>query len=263
MHTFLFALASTTLLACAASSPADETGTGGGGGGKADDTTSSCPVAGNADKILAAIEGGGNCRTASGIAEACAYGSSLDVQFVAAATDVCSTGFDAMPTAMRATYDSLVSRCGDKFASESGTLYRSMAAFCTLEVTHLFAMLFPEADAAEPVVPFEPECPVDLSDEEKIEEAIRKAPYCALAADVADRCAWLSSIDVQFTAAASETCTSGLDAMTAADKATRDGLYARCGESFSEFSGTLGTAMTAHCSLQVDVVFDSLYSPVE
>src|SRR5436190_17242213 len=105
MRTFLFAFASAALVACAASPTDQHQGGTGGGGGKGDDATETggCPVTeSDADKIIAAIEGGGSCYTAAGIAESCAWGSSIDVQFVSAATDVCSTGFATMPAAAKA-----------------------------------------------------------------------------------------------------------------------------------------------------------------
>src|SRR5690606_34527187 len=100
MRPTLFAISSLLLVACATTSPADERETSG-PGGKADDghtqEIARCPIEreAGAEEILAAIEGGGSCYVAAGIAEACAWGSSIDVQFVAAATEVCSSGFDA------------------------------------------------------------------------------------------------------------------------------------------------------------------------
>jgi len=263
MRTLLFAALSSALVACAAS-PADPNPQGGGVGGKGDDATeSSCPEGlDDADKILAAIEGGGNCYVASGIAESCAYGSSLDVQFVAAATDVCGSGFDVMPADVRAIYESLLDRCGAKFAEEEGTLYRSATAFCQLEITHLMATLYPEADASEPTVQWSASCPVESGDATQVEEAISAAPYCGLAADTAEACAWGSGIDGSFISAASEVCNAAAE-MTAEDAATRDRLFDLCGERFADEGGSLGRSMVGYCGLQVTVIFDSLYSPVE
>ena len=263
MRHFLFAFASTALVACAAS-PADEQGGGGaGGGGKADDSESSCPVDGfDADKILEAIEGGANCYTAAGIAESCAFGSSLDVQFVASATDVCSAGFSAMPAGIRQTYDALMSRCWEKYENQEGTLYRSAAAYCTLEVTRLAATLYPHESTAEPKVAYTEECPVDATDADKIQSAIEAAGYCGLAADIAGSCAWGSGIDLQFTAAASEKCTAGIE-LSDADEALRDSLYTACSDHFADEGGSLGRSMVSFCALQVNVMFESLYSPVE
>jgi hypothetical protein len=260
MRAFLFAFASTALLACAASPADDQGGPGGGGGGKADDGESSCPVDGDADKILEAIEGGGNCYTAAGIAESCAYGSSLDVQFVAAATEVCSAGFGAMDAGTRQTYDYLVQRCWEKYENQEGTLYRAMAAHCTLEVTRLAATLFPASSTPEPRVAYTEECPVDGSNAEAISAAIERSTYCGQAADIAESCAFGSSIDVQFTASASEKCTVE---MNDADELLRDSLYRGCAQRFADEGGTLGRSMVAFCSLQVNVMFEALYSDVE
>jgi len=236
-------------------------GSGGRGGGKADDVTSDCPVDLDPDKILEAIEGGGNCYTASGIAESCAFGSSLDVQFVAAATDVCAAGFDALPSGLRLIYDDLVERCGAKYASEMGTLYRSAAAFCQLEVTTLFAALYPASEMPEPVVAYTaPECPFDLSDADAITSAIADAGSCQASSETAERCMWGSSIDLGFTSEASAACTT--HELSAEDQATRDRLYAACEDRNTE-GGTLGRSIVAYCALHVDVIFDSPYSPVE
>jgi hypothetical protein len=254
------ALTSAVFAACA-TSPADEGGSGG-GGGKADGE-SSCPVEGDAEKVLDAIERGGNCYTAVKIAESCAWGSSIDVQFVSAATDVCARGFSAMSADAKTDYKTLVERCGGKYANEPGTLYRSMAAFCQLEVTSFFNTLYPEPETSQPAVPYTATCPAPESDPEKIQQAIAGAASCSQAADVAEACAWGSSIDVQFVATASETCAGSLSAMTAADKALRDKLGNACVTALSEEGGTLGQSMIAFCQLHVDVVFDALYAPVE
>jgi len=259
MRPLLFVMTSLFAAACA-TTPADEAGGTGGPGGKADDTTSSCPVDGGADAIIAAIEGGGSCYTAAGIAEACAFGSSIDVQFVSAATEVCARGFGAMSAEARADHDALIERCSAKFADAEGTLYRSMTMFCQLEVTHLFSTLYPAAESTEPVVAYSETCPVADSDAEAIEAAIAGAEYCGQAADIAEACAWGSSIDVQFVAAASATCAPTL---TEDDVLLRDRLHAGCAAAFADEGGTLGRSMVAYCGLQVAVVLDSLYAPVE
>lgn len=265
LRPILLALSSLAFAACAAS-PADELGgSGGGGGGKADaDEVSACPVDGDADQILAAISNGGSCYTAAGIAEACAWGASIDVQFVSAAAEVCERGFGAMPASDQATYAELLERCVVKYADDDlGTLYQSMMMFCQLEVTKLYNQLYPEPETSEPAVPYTASCPVDGADAAAIEAAIAAAPSCGLAADVAEACAWGSSIDVQFSAIASEACSGSFADMTEADAALHGSLIEACTALYADEEGTLYRAMTAHCQLQVDVVFDAILSPVE
>ena len=239
------------------------TETVGPGRGKADGG-SSCPIADyDADRISAAIEGAGSCYTAAGIAESCAFGSSLDVSFVASATAICERGFGAMTATHKRAYDTLLGKCSAKFENESGTLYRSMNAFCDLEVTHLFNNLYPEPEYGEDAVAYTEDCPVAGSDPDKIEGAIRQAASCSSAANIAGACAWGSSIDTQFAAAASDLCSGETGELSTADAALHDQLIESCNALYTEGSGTLQLSVAAMCRVQVDVVFNSLAAEVE
>ncbi len=255
-------LASVLALAAACTGTGRSTDTVGNGHGKADGD-SSCPVEYDADKILAAIEGGGSCYVAAGIAESCAYGSSLDVQFVSAATEICQRGFDAMTATDKRTYETMLGKCAAKYADQDGTLYRSMNAFCTLEITELFTDFYPEPEYTDPAVPYEgASCPV-ASDPEKIESAISSASSCSSAADIAGACAWGSSIDTQFAGAASELCAGETGELSTADAALHDQLIASCNALYTEGSGTLQLSIAAMCRMRVDVVFNMLAAEVE
>lgn len=257
-----FHLASLIALAACTSNgrPLDSTGAG---RGKVDGA-SSCPIADyDADKISEAIDGAGSCYTAAGIAEACAFGSSLDVSFVASATAICERGFAAMTAAHKAAYETLLGKCGAKYENESGTLYRSMNAYCNLEVTHLFNQLYPEPEYGTDKVAYSEECPVAASDPDKIESAIRQASSCGSAALIARACAWGSSIDTQFSAAASDVCGGETGELGTADAALHAQLMESCSALYTEGSGTLQLAVAAMCRLQVDVVFNSLAAEVE
>ncbi len=258
MRTTLLALTSMFIAACATTPADDDVTAGGGGGGKADDATTSCPVSGGVDKIVAAIEKGGNCATAAGIAEACAYGSSADLELVDAATTVCSRGFGAMPAAVKADYDGLLGRCADKYADESGTMYLAITAFCQLDVTSLYNTLYPEPTTSQPAVPLSPECPIADANPDKVEAAIKRAHSCGQAADIAKACAWGSTIDLQFVEAAAPVC-SGSVSLSAADKALHDKLVDACTTKYEDLGGTLALSVTAFCGLDIDVVFANLY----
>ncbi len=255
-------LASLFALAAACTGEGRPIGPAGSAGSKADGD-SSCPVEYEADAILAAIEGGGSCYVASGIAESCAFGSSLDVQFVSAATEICQRGFDAMTAADKKLYESVLKKCADKYADVDGTLYRSMNAYCDLEVTKLFVEYFPEPDYGEAAVPYEEPCPVDASDTDKIAEAVSKASSCSSASSIASACAWGSSIDTQFAAAASEVCAGETGELSTADAALHDQLIEKCNALYTEGSGTLQLSVAAYCRVQVDVVFNTLAGEVE
>jgi hypothetical protein len=256
-------LASLLALAAACTGTGRPVDSVGNGHGKADGD-SSCPVTDyDADKIIAAIEGGGSCYVAAGIAESCAYGSSLDVQFVAAATELCQRGFDAMTDADTEAYETLLGHCAAKYRDTEGTLYRSMNAYCDLEVTQLFNDLFPEPEYGEPAVPYSESCPVVESDPDNIEHAISNASSCSSAASIAGACAWGSSIDTQFAGAASELCSGETGELSAADAALHDQLVESCNALYTEGSGTLQLSVAAMCRMHVDVVFNMLASEVE
>jgi hypothetical protein len=250
----LLGLGSLMFSACVATAPDDGAPGSRPGGGKADDGWGSCPVSG-ADEIIDAIAQAGNCYTAAELAEACAFGAGIDVQFVGEATAVCDRGFSAMTAVDKARYDGLLARCTQKYASESGSMYRSATAFCQLEVTRLFAELFPELEAGEPVVPFVKQCPINEGSPDQIVAAIERADSCWTASNLAEACAWGSLVDLQFTSAASQACsTSPLDAD---DLALRDELARACAARYDE-EGTMYRSMAAYCVLQVAVVLDAI-----
>lgn len=89
-----------------------------------------CPVSGaDLDGIVAAIEKA-SCAKAFAIMEACAFGSSADVQSGAAVVSVCQR---ALSPAARRTFSRESQACVEKYARQEGTMYRSMAAFCSAE----------------------------------------------------------------------------------------------------------------------------------
>lgn len=79
------------------------------------------------DAIIRAIETAPSCATAYKMAEACAFGSTADVQTTSIVIQKCEA---RMPQAQRAGYERAAKACHAKFASKDGTMYRSMAAFC-------------------------------------------------------------------------------------------------------------------------------------
>lgn len=229
-------------------------------GGKADDgAASSCPVEGGADEILAAIEGAGSCFSAAGIAEACAFGSNIDRSFVDAATTVCSSGFGEMSSADQERYAALLDRCVVTYQDFDGSLYRSLAAHCQLEVTRYFQILYPVTEIGEDAVPYTEACPVDAEDAEVIDAAIAEAPSCGTAADLVSQCGWGSSVDVLFAAAATEHCAAPSEEL----QPLYDELVTGCNELYQDEEGTLYKSLRAQCELQVAVIFDILDRDVE
>ena len=72
-----------------------------------------------------------SCREALEVMEACAYGASGDTGLGEIVVAKCKGDFLAkLNKAQRQTYDRGIKRCDGKYKNESGTMYRSMEAFC-------------------------------------------------------------------------------------------------------------------------------------
>jgi hypothetical protein len=82
----------------------------------------------------AMIEKSESCYAAKSLAEACAYGSSLDVMTAGTAYAVCDKELQNNKPSKKliSTLNSMNKMCNDKYAKEDGTMYRSMNAFCRL-----------------------------------------------------------------------------------------------------------------------------------
>jgi len=80
------------------------------------------------EAIVRAVETAPSCATAYKIAEACAFGSSADVQTAAIVIQKCEA---RMTAAQRAGYERASRACTAKYAGKDGTMYLSMAAFCS------------------------------------------------------------------------------------------------------------------------------------
>lgn len=94
-----------------------------------------CPD--SAEEVMTKIEEQTECYFAAKIARECAWGSSIDVQFVAAASEKC-VGFESkLSRSDKKIYKKLLNKCAKKYENEEGTMYRSMSAFCTLSVIEL------------------------------------------------------------------------------------------------------------------------------
>jgi hypothetical protein len=75
-----------------------------------------------------------SCYQASKIAEACAHGTSLDVRTAGEAYQVCAAELDGYKPnrVLKAQLLAMNKLCQKKFEKESGTMFRSMEAFCYL-----------------------------------------------------------------------------------------------------------------------------------
>jgi hypothetical protein len=97
-----------------------------------------CPVAG-AEATSDAIERAPSCAKAAEIYGLCTWGASMDIQFADVAIRKCEADFVARltPQQQRA-YDRAKTRCGRKYARESGTLDRSFEASCSVELAKTY-----------------------------------------------------------------------------------------------------------------------------
>jgi hypothetical protein len=100
-----------------------------------------CPIEENdLDKVVQAIEQTKQCYDGSVIAEACAWGSSADVQIAGAAAQKCKPKFDLTTAEGKndnQLYQRLLNLCAEKLAGE-GTLHLSFISYCQLSVAKLF-----------------------------------------------------------------------------------------------------------------------------
>lgn len=104
------------------------------------DPSGGCPIAlGELDAIVAAMQGK-SCMDAKDLAERCALGASGDVVTAGAASAICQKDFAKKPADQK-LFAALRARCNTKFVHEDGTMYRSAAAFCVLEVAALLSGL--------------------------------------------------------------------------------------------------------------------------
>jgi NaMN:DMB phosphoribosyltransferase len=97
-----------------------------------------CPVSG-AEATSEAIEQAPSCEKATEVYLLCTWGSSVDIQFADIAIGKCEADFLSKLTAQqRRTYDRAKQRCGRKYARESGTLYRSFEASCSVKLAKTY-----------------------------------------------------------------------------------------------------------------------------
>ena len=78
-----------------------------------------------------AVRKASTCRGALEIMEACAYGATGDTGLAGAVRERCEPEFlPKLSKAQKRAYDQEQRRCDQKYARQSGTMYRSFTAFC-------------------------------------------------------------------------------------------------------------------------------------
>jgi len=91
-------------------------------------------ISGEPDAFYEIISNAGSCYQASQLAQACAWGSSLDVQTAGAAYDVCDDELKSLEPSDKLTslLKQMGNACSEKYDNEDGTMYRSMSSYCYL-----------------------------------------------------------------------------------------------------------------------------------
>jgi hypothetical protein len=86
------------------------------------------------DVFQALIEKSTSCSAAVQLAEACAWGSSMDVSTAGIAYGVCEKEFNAQkPTkALQKLLGTMKQACTAKYDKKAGTMYRSFNSYCHL-----------------------------------------------------------------------------------------------------------------------------------
>jgi len=87
-----------------------------------------------------------SCYSASEIADACALGAGGDVYTAGQAVSRCERDMPVMSKADASMYSTLNDKCTEKYSTMEGSMYRSMEAFCHLQVTRLFLSLLTHAE---------------------------------------------------------------------------------------------------------------------
>lgn len=91
-----------------------------------------CPIRGDLDAIAAMLRKAPSCDRAVQTFKDCEFGSSGDVALGEAVRERCEDGFlHALTRAQRAAYEQKQRDCDNKYAKDSGTMYRSFEAFCS------------------------------------------------------------------------------------------------------------------------------------
>ena len=103
-----------------------------------------CPVSEpSLDAQEEAIRKAPSCRQALEIMEACAYGATGDTGLSGAVHERCEPEFLLkLSKAQKRAYQREQKRCDDKYARQSGTMYRSFTAFCQAQSTVNYARRF-------------------------------------------------------------------------------------------------------------------------
>lgn len=109
------------------------------------------------------------------------------------------------------------------------------------------------------------ECPVssDVDDyQDKVATAIKATENCGKAKEMAESCAFSSSVDMQIAVTAERKC--GLDfwkKLSKTDIEHYNSLQGKCSEKYKDMEGTMYISAAAFCRLNVAALYSELYTP--
>jgi hypothetical protein len=98
-----------------------------------------CP-AGEGDGKVALVAKASSCQEAVRLFKLCAIGASLDGRLAASVHEVCErTVIAKLPEKEREAYEAAIAACNAPYVRKRGTIYRSVAAHCRVDVMADFA----------------------------------------------------------------------------------------------------------------------------
>lgn len=98
-----------------------------------------CPVQGTEQK-LKTIASAAGCKEAVDLFKLCAIGSSSDARLAVPVLAICEKHFLSKLTAeRRKAYAAAIEKCNAQYAKRQGTMYRSMAASCRVNMTYKYS----------------------------------------------------------------------------------------------------------------------------
>ena len=115
-------------------------------------------------------------------------------------------------------------------------------------------------------VAFAGECPVtDLTDyQTNVITLIEASKTCYEAAEIAESCAFGSSMDVGTTGAAMGVCAKDFESkLKKSETRTYNSLINKCNSKYANMQGTMYIASAAFCRLSVFRLYSELYTPAE
>jgi hypothetical protein len=93
-----------------------------------------CPVS-DGNKRVALVARATTCRDAVRLFKRCAIGASLDGRLALSVMKVCEkSSLARMPAKERAAYETAIDGCNRPYVLKPGTIYRSVAAHCRVDV---------------------------------------------------------------------------------------------------------------------------------